>query len=230
MFIVSLKTEAAGVCVAEATCAAKATCANAVCRIELSDGSLFSFRTCYLPPEIIETYITSPPIIEGSKISAEEETAFRHASACLRAEKTALRLIARAEQCISGLRRKLEKRGHKPTCVSAVIDRLCALSLLDDSRFARLWLESRLRLTRTPRRLFAALNAKGIDREDAQAALKDVLDDETEYALLSRFVKKQMRKSRNQNDDDRRALKFLLKAEGFSFAALERFAEEQDTQ
>jgi regulatory protein len=163
--IVSLKSEAGG----------------ELNRIELSDGSLFSFRLCYLPPDMIKN-------CEPREINAAEEAGFRFASECLRAERTALRLIARAEQSVSGLTYKLERRGHGTACVIAAVSRLVELKLLDDRRFAQLWLESRLRLTRSPRRLLSSLAGRGIDREDAQTALKAVLDEETEFALLKRFA------------------------------------------
>jgi regulatory protein len=185
-------------------------------RIGLSNGSLFSFRNCYLPAELLDTHLTDPNTAEGSEITAEEESAFRHASACLRAEKAALRLIARAEQCSQGLVRKLTKRGHEMACIHVVITRLVELNLLDDNRFARLWLESRLHVARSPRRLLIALCARGISRNDAEAALKTVLDMEAELTLLERFVKKYARKAGNMGEDSNRTLKYLLKSEGFS--------------
>ncbi|MDR1870070.1 MAG: recombination regulator RecX [Treponema sp.] len=206
MIIVSLKSEAAG----------------ELNRIELSDGSLFSFRICYLPPEINNTDICDSNTAAGREITAVEEAAFRHASDCLRAEKTALRLIARAEQCSLGLVRKLEKRGHDTVCVNAVISRLTELRLLDDSRFARLWLESRLRYARSPRRLLSSLCGRGIDRDDAEAALKTALDEEAESAMLARFVKKHARKA-----GDTHSLKHLLKSESFSPQAIRRFFDEE---
>ena len=206
MIIVSLKSEAKG----------------ELNRIELSDGSLFSFRVCYLPPELCD-----PDTIEGREITAAEEAAFRHASACLRAEKAALRLIARAEQCTSGLARKLEKRGHEKLCVNAVISRLSELNLLDDNRYAELWLESRLRLARSPRRLLSSLCGRGIDRDDAEAALKAVLDEDAEMSLLTRFVKRHSRKAARGGETAARPLKYLLKSEGFSPQAIERFLDSE---
>ena len=153
------------------------------------------------------------PILEGTE----------ELSPYLRAEKTALRLIARAEQCTGGLTRKLEKRGFDSVCVSEVISKLTELKLLDDNRFSRLWLESRLRLPRSPRRLLSSLCARGIDHEEAQTALKNVLDEETELALLARFAKKYSRKAKG----DPRSLKYLLKNEGFSSAAIKRFLGEE---
>ena len=137
----------------------------------------------------------------------------------MRAEKIALRLIARAEQCTGGLRRKLERRKCDPNYIDIVIDRLCELGLLDDRRFSRLWLESRLRLPRSPLRLLAGLCSRGIERDDAEAAIKDVLNEDTEYALLLRFVRKKLRKTEEKN------LKFLLRNEGFSSVVIKRYFE-----
>jgi len=209
MIIVSLKTEARG----------------ELFRIGLSDGSLFSFRNCYLPVDLQNNHLVDPASAEGKEITAVEEEAFRGASACLRAEKAALRLIARAEQCTAGLSRKLEKRGHDRICVNAVISRLSSLRLLDDSRYASLWLESRLRLARSPRRLLISLYARGIDRDDADAAMKKVLDEEAEISMIARFVKKHARKAGGKGEDVTRSLKHVLKGEGFSQAAIMRFLD-----
>ncbi|MDR3020772.1 MAG: recombination regulator RecX [Treponema sp.] len=139
-----------------------------------------------------------------------------------RAETAALRLIARAEQCTQGLSRKLAKRGFETECVNTVISRLLEQNLIDDKRYARLWLQSRLRFARSPLRLLSSLCGKGIERSDAENALKAVLNEETELAMLSRFAKKRQRKARD-NDQSARALKYRLKSEGFSAEAIERF-------
>ena len=198
-----------------------------VSRIELSDGSLFSYKPCYLS----SAYIADDYAI-GREINADEEEAFRFASACLRAEKRALQLIARAEQTAFGLSRKLKKRGHDTACINAVTAQLCALNLLDDRRYARLWLESRIsRQATSPRRLLAALRSRGIDRHDAEAALKETLDDEAEQQLLERYVQKLRRKGNVADDADNdpegansailRSLRYTLKNEGFSSPAIE---------
>ena len=151
----------------------------------------------------------------------------------LRAEKAALRLISRAEQCTAGLARKLEKRKFDTACINAVISHLCEIGLLDDNRFARLWLESRLRLARSPKRLLSALCARGIARDDAEAAVKNVLDEDAENSMLAKFAarfakqiaKKHARKSGGESEDVTRKLKYLLKSEGFSQTAIQSFLE-----
>ena len=164
--------------------------------------------------------------------NADEEEAFCFASASLRTEKAALQLIARAEQTVSGISRKLEKRGHKSDCIRAVTARLSETGLLNDRRYAALWLESRLsRQASTPWRLFAGLCSRGIERDDADTALKEALDVETELRLLERYVEK-LRRLRKINDVKdaaaSRALKYLLKTEGFSYSVIQIFFESEE--
>ena len=143
------------------------------------------------------------------------------------AERAALRLIARAEQCSLGLARKLEKRKFPELCINTVISRLIELKLIDDIRFASLWLESQMHLTRSPRRLLASLYRRGVEMENAQTALKTVLDEETEFALLARFAEKRLRKALLRGEKEKASLKYLLKIEGFSPQIIKRFLSEE---
>jgi len=127
----------------------------------------------------------------------------------------------------------MEKRGYDSACIRNVIARLFELNLLDDRRYARMWLQSRLHFTRSPKRLLASLCAKGIDRDDGEAVLKEVLCEETEFSLLIRYVKKHAKKTSEDprlagknNGGVTRNVKFLLKSEGFSSAVIQKFLDE----
>ena len=137
-------------------------------------------------------------------------------------EKAALQLIARAEQCVNGLHRKLKKRGFEKADIEAVIEQLCEAGLLDDRRFARLWLESRINSRRTsPWRLLVGLCNRGIDRDDAEAALREVLDEEAELRLLQRYAEKLQSQNKLQQ-----SLHYRLKSEGFSSRAIRQLYED----
>jgi regulatory protein len=172
---------------------------------------------------------TDAPAQDGASSSPNvklEETE-NNTTSYLQAKNTALRLIARAEQCTRGLALKLERRGFDAQCVNTVISELCEQNLLNDKRFAQLWLESRMRLTRSPRRLLASLCGRGIDSKDAGAAFRTVFDEEAELAFLKRFVRKTRQKKRKgKRDDSDRSLKFLLNSEGFSPQAIRRYFED----
>jgi regulatory protein len=185
-------------------------------RVELSDGSLFSFKVCYLPSVFFDDDHYTP----GREISPGEEESFRFASACLRGEKAALRLVSRAEQTSQGLIRKLRKAGYSPPCAGAVLARLEELEIVDDSRYARLWLQARLAgKAEGPRRLLAALRHRGISRRDAEETLRAVLDGAGERALLERFLKKK-RLSGEEPD-----IAHILRGEGFSPSLIREYRE-----
>lgn len=214
--IVSVKTESGGESI----------------RAELSDGSVFSFLPCYLPPDLSDKNADASLFCEGRELAANEEEGLRFASACARAERTALRLIARAEQSFAGLLRKLEKRGHDRACAQRALSRLTELMLIDDERFARLWLESRIACrAASPRRLLAGLCSRGIERDLAETGIKAALDAEAELNLLRRYVKKiEKRKNfgsiiRMNQAEPERSLKYYLKGEGFSSLAIEMYLD-----
>ncbi|MDR2072997.1 MAG: recombination regulator RecX [Spirochaetaceae bacterium] len=181
----------------------------------LDSGSVIRLSLAYLPPEYAN-FLLYP----GAVLNEEAGAILYQGAACLAAEKAALRLIARAEQCAAGLERKLERRGHDPAAVRRVLGRLLELNLVNDGRYAALWLKSRIsRDFRGPRNLEAALRARGINRETAKAALESALTEDAELKLLERCLKK-ARGKKNPGAGD---IRFFLKTEGFSHDAIEQY-------
>jgi regulatory protein len=157
-------------------------------RIGLSDGALFSLRISYAGS-------MQNALQENGEISAQEAGDLRFAASCYRAERAALKLIARAEQCSFGLAAKLEKRGHDPSCIEAVMARLTALEIVDDRRFAERWLGARLpRSADTPLGLKAKLCRRGIAPRIVAEALKACLSPEAEEKLLERYIQQKTRR------------------------------------
>ncbi|MDR1804034.1 MAG: recombination regulator RecX [Treponema sp.] len=182
---------------------------------EFSDGSRLLFLNEYLPDGLRAN------LDDGRELSAQEEEALRFAASCYRAETAALRLIARAEQSVLGLTAKLEQRGYDHPVVKMVISRLLDRDLLNDERFARLWVNSRLSYgkTQSPLWLRVSLGKKGIDRNLSGKAVESLLDSETEYALLLKYLEKTgLSDGRNES-----FLKTQLKSEGFSYEVLDRY-------
>ena len=140
-----------------------------------------------------------------------------------RIEQAALRLISRAEQCSFALTAKLRRRGFDADLVKTLISELIEQDLLNDSRYAELWVRSRLSAgkTQSPRSMIISLSNKGIDRISAQKALKTALNLEAEYDLLIKYLEK---KCFNHNYAGYK-LKSLLKNEGFSGEVINRYFE-----
>ncbi|MDR2767989.1 MAG: recombination regulator RecX [Treponema sp.] len=137
------------------------------------------------------------------------------------AEQAALRLIARAEQNTAGLFRKLAARKHSPSVITDVLARLVETRLLDDERYARLWLKGRLAYSnKGPRFLLASLQARGIERETAKAALNETLGADLEKNLIRRVL---ARKKLDMNEETTRR---LLRYEGFTADIIAELREE----
>jgi regulatory protein len=200
-----------------------------ICRIGLSDGSLFSFNPAYLPC----LFQGEDYFFPGKEISPGEETGLRFAADCFRAERAALRLVARAEQTRAGITRKLEQRGHKGSHIQAAVSYLAELKIVDDRRFAGRWIQSRLyRGADSPLRLIAGLCRQGIDRNTARSVCKSMLDFERETELLQKFIAKRYPAAGNparENLPDREARLFRgqLKREGFSTQVLGWYWEDR---
>jgi SOS response regulatory protein OraA/RecX len=188
-------------------------------RIVLSGGRQFSLNTAYLSHARGDILLWE----NGREISGPEEEEIRFAAACFKTECIAARLIRRAEQTTRGLSRKLKSRGCEAGSIRAVLDRYAALNLVNDERYGVLWLRARLARNAGkppgPRRLLSSLLGRGLDRNDASDALKEVLDVDTEYALLRRYAEKNPSR-------DLYSLKAELRAQGFSGAAINRYWEE----
>ena len=191
-------------------------------KVEFSDNSTLLLSTNYLPETILPAGEINTALLEtGRELSPLEENAFRFAAACYQAEKAALRLIARAEQNSLVLTAKLERRKFDAVVAKAVVSRLLEQGLLDDGRFAERWIRSRLALRKppSPQGLLAALGKRGIDRKSSFKALDKVLDSQTEYELLLKYLEKA------QFPQGKRifSLRAHLKFEGFSSMVLDRY-------
>jgi regulatory protein len=196
-----------------------------VFRIALSDGSLFSFKAGYLSSE----YPLDTVYVPGRELFPAEAEALRFAAACYRAERAALRLTARAEQNSFGIARKLGSRGYPASCVRAVVASLSSDGIIDDSRYASRWLQSRLSRPSgaSPRTFAESLRRRGLSRDTVHAALAVILDGETEAELLRSYLEKNRRRPgpRFRAAGEGR-LRQILRYEGFSPDVLDRFREE----
>ena len=197
--------------------------ADGAVKVEFSDGNSLLVAPDYLFEEQSPKNEENPFLWEaGHELSSGEEESLRFAAACYQAERVAMKLVARAEQNSQGLIVKLERRGYDALVAKTVVSHLLSRNLLDDGRYAELWIRSRLAGGKapTPRWLLVSLQKRRIDRAFSRTALTKVLDPETEYALLLKYLE--------AAPEGKKAgyLRARLKYEGFSYAVLQRYFDD----
>ena len=107
----------------------------------------------------------SPLVLERLQELADLEAAHR----------AALRALARRAHARFDLRRRLLQKQHPPPAVDGALERLSAVGLLDDALFAADYAAAKARRGRGPARLVHDLQAQGIDRRIAEAAVRSSL-------------------------------------------------------
>jgi regulatory protein len=91
---------------------------------------------------------------------------------------------------------KLAKRGVPDELGARLLDRFTEVGLIDDAAYARQWVESRHRSRGlAPRALAQELRRKGVDDDDAKAALEQIDEDDQRKAARA-LVDKKLRSMR----------------------------------
>jgi regulatory protein len=99
-----------------------------------------------------------------------------------RAMQRAGRLLAVRPRSEGELRRRLEAADFDRGVIERVIGRLTELSLVDDSAFSRQWVQERSRRGRSGALLSRELEAQGVARATAEAAVAETTRDEVARA------------------------------------------------
>jgi len=132
----------------------------------------------------------------------------------------ALEALARGAKSTRDLGRWLAQRDHAPEDVSAVLARLTERGLLNDADYAVLFTRSRA-TTRgmSCRRIAAELAKRGVARELVDAAITEVMADESidERAIVEAAAAKKFRAlAKLEPDVQRRRLYGFLARKGFA--------------
>ena len=129
------------------------------------------------------------------------------------ARKKALDLLARRDHSRGELRIKLLQREFDPDSVEKALFWIDGKGYLDDERFARRWIQERLRKhPEGPAALEGGLRSKGIDSTIIRRALGELGEKERRDALI------RAREKLSRRYDDPAKLRTALMRRGFSYA------------
>ena len=135
----------------------------------------------------------------------------------------ALSLLDLAEHSAFMLRTKLRQRGFEAPVVESVIAQLKEKNYLDDRRFARLWVVSRLKRNPAGKSvLVSGLRAKGVSAHDAEEAVDGLLDKEALLEGARKVYNKAARKKNSTPDK----IKAAMVQKGYSLSVIRMITKE----
>jgi regulatory protein len=185
--------------------------------------------------------LTKFNLYKGKEITQKELNEILHQELKQRFLDRAVNYLTRAPKTESRLRRylnelKYKKRGqwydedieiNFEQIFNEIIDHLKDIKLLDDEKFAQLFVESRIK--NKPRGKFVLVSeliSKGVDKEIAKKVCDELIEDE--YDILKRtFYKKY--KSYNLDLSDSKKISYLQR-KGFSYDLIKKFAESESEE
>jgi regulatory protein len=178
-------------------------------RVTFADGTRLRVRSAD---------IAALGLAEGDEVGDDALATLRLQDAIAGARVFAYRLLAIRPRSRHEMLTRLQMRRVPPSATGQLLDELERDGLLDDARFARLWIDGRV--AHRPAgavRLRAELRRKGIDRRVIDDAVNDRLDPEDEAALALAAARTLAR--RYQTADRKTAYRRLaaaLERRGFS--------------
>lgn len=178
--------------------------------IGLSDGSSFFMHR----DAVLEFSISV-----GTVLTHEQLDLFLCRSAVYAARDKAVEYLARREHSSNEIILKLRKKGYDDETADDAVRLLVERGYVDDRRFARMWIDSRLKKHPEGRSSLAAgLARKGVPREVANDVLNEKLTAELQDDALARSLEKYVR---TRSADPQKVLNHLLRR-GFRYADIKR--------
>lgn len=134
----------------------------------------------------------------------------------------ALRLLARRELPVEGVRARLLDREHPPEAVERAIQQLIDSGALDDRRFGLAYARTASTVKGRGRlRVLRELTHLGVSREIASEAVGEVFGELDERALISKAIQKKLRGRPTLTTPQERARLYqFLTRQGFTPAAI----------
>jgi regulatory protein len=145
-----------------------------------------------------------------------------------KAKQAVLRLLSVRMRTRWELRARLARRRFPTEAVETALDDLERVGLVDDRKFARLFLESRIRRRpRSYRVLKQELRSKGLSQENIEEAVEEAASEVSEAELARKALAPKARRLKSMDPDQARARSArFLAGKGFSHSLIEEVLQD----
>ena len=136
---------------------------------------------------------------------------------------SAIRYLAYRQRSEEEVRQRLQRHGYDIDCIEKTISRLKENGLIDDTEFARFWIDNRESFSPRSRRLTGVeLKQKGVSKDIIDTAIREVNDSESAYRAA---LNKVHRLPQSDFRDFRNRLGQYLNRKGFSYDVIQATVE-----
>lgn len=155
----------------------------------------------------------------GDKVDNNKLKELEQKESSSKSKEFALKLLSFRPRSRKELKDRLEKKGFDGETVEQTLNRLEELNLINDRKFASLWVEEKIKNRPSGRKILAQeLYLKGIDKEIIGETLDKVYSEVDEKDLaLKLFQKKKKQYQKLDEEVAKRRLNNLLLRRGFSY-------------
>ncbi|MEO7715550.1 MAG: RecX family transcriptional regulator [Capsulimonas sp.] len=168
----------------------------------------------------------------GQEITPEKLTEIAGAEELHRATETALTYLETRARSEKEVRDRLGRDEYPEEIAAQVIEKLRELSLLNDSQFAKQWVQAKTNVAGSRpvgrRRISSQLYQKGVHKDTIGEALSEVTDDD-EIALARAAARKKVRALSSDPEvqrAERQRLLAFLQRRGFGWETCKRVVDE----
>ncbi len=177
-----------------------------------------------------ETFVAGREVLvdfglrRGDEISEKKLSEIRDAQLYHEAYGAAARLVGYRMRTVSELEQRLLKKKFPPEIGARVIEKFADLGLLDDSRFAEAFVNSKLASKPIGRReMERRLREKGIDKVIAAKTISEVSSEESQFQMACRAADSKLSSLRRFDLNKRREkLTAFLVRRGFEWDVVRR--------
>jgi regulatory protein len=155
----------------------------------------------------------------GQKLTEKKIEELRQTDSLEVAYLSALKLLNYRARTRKEIGQKLKEKGYDPDQIDLVVERLANVGLVEDTRYAQMWVENRNEYhPRSQRFIQMEMKHKGIEDDVIRNALESSADD---LELATRAAKQQLRKYEHLEwSEFRQKLGAFLMRRGFSYGTI----------
>ena len=161
---------------------------------------------------------------KGIEITQEEIEKIEKEEVNAKAFNTAANFLKTRERSKKEIRDKLKTKEYLPATIEKVLEKLERLNIVNDKRFAEVFVRDRMKLKPKGKRVLQMeLMQKGINKDIIEEVLQDLVGNEQEIELAKKVLAKAEKKYSGFDKNVKRdkTIRYLL-SKGFSYDIVEK--------